>query len=211
MASSLTMAGNSDIPAPGGGHITVVVPMFNEADCVDLFFERIEPVLDDLGGGYDIVCVDDGSSDDTVARLMAHRARNPSIKVLCLSRNFRKDIALSAGLDHAHGDAVVIIDADLQDPPELIPELHAKWREGYDVAYAARASRRSDSLAKRDLGVVVLPALQSSHGYSDSQRRRRLSPARPAGGRGLAPPARTQPLHEGPLCLGRLPPDRCAL
>ena len=108
------MAGNSDIPAPGGGHITVVVPMFNEADCVDLFFERIEPVLDDLGGGYDIVCVDDGSSDDTVARLMAHRARNPAIKVLCLSRNFGKDIALSAGLDHAHGDAVAIIDADLQ-------------------------------------------------------------------------------------------------
>jgi glycosyltransferase involved in cell wall biosynthesis len=143
------MADFSDIPAPGGGHITVVVPMFNEADCVDLFFDRIEPVLDGLGGGYDIVCVDDGSNDDTVARLIAHRARNPAIKVLCLSRNFGKDIALSAGLDHAHGDAVVIIDADLQDPPELIPELHTRWLEGYDVAYAARASRSSDTLAKR--------------------------------------------------------------
>jgi glycosyltransferase involved in cell wall biosynthesis len=133
----------------GSTHITVVVPMYNEAACVDRFFERIEPVLDGLGGGYDIVCVDDGSSDDTLARLVAHRARNPAIKVLGLSRNFGKDIALSAGLDHAHGDAVVIIDADMQDPPELIPELHAKWREGYDVAYGARTSRDGYTLAKR--------------------------------------------------------------
>ncbi|MFP6745684.1 MAG: glycosyltransferase family 2 protein, partial [Alphaproteobacteria bacterium] len=117
--------------------------------CVDRFFERIEPVLDGLGGGYDIVCVDDGSSDDTLARLVAHRTRNPAIKVLGLSRNFGKDIALSAGLDHAHGDAVVIIDVDMQDPPELIPEFYAKWREGYEVAYGARTSRTSDTLAKR--------------------------------------------------------------
>ncbi|MEE2981247.1 MAG: glycosyltransferase family 2 protein [Pseudomonadota bacterium] len=133
----------------GNSHITVVVPLYNEADCVDRFFERIEPVLDGLGGGYDIVCVDDGSSDDTLARLVAHRTRNPAIKVLGLSRNFGKDIALSAGLDHAHGDAVVIIDADMQDPPELIPEFYAKWREGYEVAYGTRTSRTSDTLAKR--------------------------------------------------------------
>ena len=130
-------------------HVTVVVPMYNEADCIDRFFSRVETALDGLGQGYDIVCVDDGSDDDTLARLVAHRARNPAIKILSLSRNFGKDIALSAGLDHAEGDAVVIIDADMQDPPELIPELYAKWREGFEVVYAARTSRSSDTLAKR--------------------------------------------------------------
>ncbi len=129
--------------------ISVVVPMYNEADCVDAFFERLYAVLDAVGESYEIICVDDGSSDDTVARLMAHHERDPAIKILGLSRNFGKDIALTAGLDHAAGAATVIIDADLQDPPELIPEFIAKWREGFDVVYATRSSRESDSRTKR--------------------------------------------------------------
>lgn len=133
--------------------LSVVVPMFNEAENIDLFLSRLEHVIETLDNGlrhsHEIICVDDGSTDSTFAKLLAHRERNPTIKILRLSRNFGKDIALSAGLDCAAGAAVVPIDADLQDPPELIPQLVAKWVEGYDVVYAVRSSRGSDSTAKR--------------------------------------------------------------
>lgn len=137
----------------GGALLSVVAPMFNEEGGIGAFFERVEPVAErlviPLGGGYEIVCVDDGSSDRTLEELAAQRQRNPAIKIVALSRNFGKDIALSAGLDHATGAAVVPIDADLQDPPEVIPELFAKWLEGYDVVFATRASRAGDGLLKR--------------------------------------------------------------
>ncbi len=129
--------------------ISIVTPIYNEVDNIDPFFERLEKVLNDLGETYEIVCVDDGSSDASAERLIDHRRRNPAIKIVRLSRNFGKELALTAGLDHAGGAAVVVIDADQQDPPELIPELLAKWREGYDVVYARRASRAGDNLAKR--------------------------------------------------------------
>ncbi len=133
--------------------LSIVVPMYNEEDNINLFLERVETVAEalvaPLDERYEIVCVDDGSTDSTVGRLLAHCKRNPAIRIVSLSRNFGKDIALSAGLDHASGAAVIPIDADLQDPPELIPELFAKWLEGHDVVYATRASRNSDSMAKR--------------------------------------------------------------
>jgi glycosyltransferase involved in cell wall biosynthesis len=129
--------------------LSVVVPMFNEEAGLDAFFARIEPVLAGVTPDYEIVCVDDGSSDRTLERLAARRAADPRVKVLSLSRNFGKDTALSAGLDHAIGQAVVPIDADLQDPPEVIPQLFAKWREGYEVVYAHRVSRMSDDFSKR--------------------------------------------------------------
>jgi glycosyltransferase involved in cell wall biosynthesis len=108
-----------------------------------------EQVVAPLEERYEIICVDDGSSDRTISTLLAQRKRNPAIRIVSLSRNFGKDIALSAGLDHATGAAVIPIDADLQDPPELIPELFAKWLEGNDVVYATRASRGSDTMTKR--------------------------------------------------------------
>ena len=133
--------------------LSVVVPMFNERDGIDPLFERLEPVLEQITGKlrakYEIICVDDGSTDDTVGHLLAHHTRNPAIKVVSLSRNFGKDIALSAGLDHASGAAIVPLDADLQDPPELIPELFAQWMNGYDVVYATRAARDGDGFIKR--------------------------------------------------------------
>jgi glycosyltransferase involved in cell wall biosynthesis len=133
--------------------LSIVVPMFNEEDSIDPFLKRVEAVADDLVAPlderYEIICVDDGSTDATVPRLLAHRKRNPAIRLVSLSRNFGKDIAMTAGLDCAAGAAVIPIDADLQDPPELIPELFAKWLEGHDVVYATRASRDSDSAAKR--------------------------------------------------------------
>jgi glycosyltransferase involved in cell wall biosynthesis len=129
--------------------LSVVVPMYNEEAGIDAFFARIEPVLAGVTPDYEIVCVDDGSSDRTLERLVARSAADPRVKVLSLSRNFGKDTALSAGLDHAIGQAVVPIDADLQDPPEVIPALFAKWREGYEVVYAHRVSRKTDDFSKR--------------------------------------------------------------
>jgi glycosyltransferase involved in cell wall biosynthesis len=137
----------------GGILLSVVVPMYNEGEGIDPLFERLEPVLDQitstLRARYEIICIDDGSSDDTVSHLLAHRSRNPAIKIVSLSRNFGKDIALSAGLDHAGGAAVIPIDADLQDPPELIQDFFAEWVKGYDVVYATRTSRDGDSFLKR--------------------------------------------------------------
>jgi glycosyltransferase involved in cell wall biosynthesis len=98
---------------------------------------------------YEIVCVNDGSKDNTIGCLIEHHHQNPRIKVVNLSRNYGKEIALSAGLDYANGNAVIPIDADLQDPPELIAELVEKWREGYDVVYATRRSRQGESWVKR--------------------------------------------------------------
>ena len=129
--------------------ISVVVPLYCEESNVDYLFQRLEAVLDQLGRSYEIVCVDDGSYDGTLRALQTHHQRNPDIKVVALSRNFGKEVALTAGIDYATGAAVVPIDADLQDPPELIAELVAKWREGYDVVYAKRRSRQGETWLKQ--------------------------------------------------------------
>jgi glycosyltransferase involved in cell wall biosynthesis len=123
--------------------------MYNEEEGTELFFARLVPVLEKITTDFEIVCVDDGSSDRTMVNLMRHHGRDSRIKVLSLSRNFGKDTALSAGLDYARGQAVVPIDADLQDPPELIADMVAKWREGFEVVYARRSHRDSDDMSKR--------------------------------------------------------------
>jgi glycosyltransferase involved in cell wall biosynthesis len=112
---------------------------------------RLQGALGGVALNYEIVFVDDGSDDATMEKLIAFRAADPRVKVLSLSRNFGKDVALSAGLEYARGEAVIPIDADLQDPPELIPEMIAKWREGYEVVYAARSSREGDSFLRRKI------------------------------------------------------------
>lgn len=129
--------------------VSIVVPVHNEEVNIDYLFERLESVLHSLKLNYEIICVDDGSKDNTLACLIKHHYHNSAIKVVSLSRNFGKEIALTAGIDYANGAAVVPIDADLQDPPELIRELVAKWREGYDVVYATRRSRQGESWLKR--------------------------------------------------------------
>ncbi|MGK7875004.1 MAG: glycosyltransferase family 2 protein [Xenococcaceae cyanobacterium] len=133
----------------GDVELSVVVPLYNEEQNIDYLFERLLSVLNRLQMKYEIVCVNDGSRDNTFELLMKYHCQNPAIKVINLSRNFGKEIALSAGLDYARGYAVVPIDADLQDPPELIEKLVAKWREGYDVVYATRRSRKGESWTKR--------------------------------------------------------------
>ena len=129
--------------------LSLVVPMYNESEVCGLFFDRVMPVLRGLTENYEIICVDDGSHDDTVAILEGIHVKDPRIKIVSLTRNFGKEIALSAGIDHATGDAVIPIDADLQDPPEVIPDLVERWREGFDTVIAVRADRRSDSYVKR--------------------------------------------------------------
>ncbi|MBI3451553.1 MAG: glycosyltransferase family 2 protein [Rhodospirillales bacterium] len=135
--------------AKGMPVLSVIVPIFNEALNIENFFERLMPVLDGLKVACEVICVDDGSIDDTRQRIVEFNAQDPRIKLLGLSRNFGKDIALTAGLHAATGQAAIPIDADLQHPPELIPNLIAKWREGYDVVYAARSSRATDDPMRR--------------------------------------------------------------
>ncbi len=131
------------------GLLSVVVPAYNEQDALPEFQRRLDEVLNELDLDAEVVYVNDGSSDATGVLLQAMQQQDGRIAVLSFSRNFGKEIAMSAGLDYARGDAVVIIDADLQDPPELIPELVGHWRQGYDDVYARRISRDGESLVKR--------------------------------------------------------------
>lgn len=132
-----------------GTELSIVVPLYNEEKNIDYLFERLTSTLNRITDSYEIVCVNDGSKDDTLECLIEQNRSNPAIKVVNLSRNFGKEIALTAGIDYANGVAVIPIDADLQDPPELIEELVAKWREGYDVVYATRRTRQGETWLKR--------------------------------------------------------------
>ena len=129
--------------------LSIIVPMYNEDSGLDIFFREVERVLGNEKLSYEIICINDGSDDSTLTDLLTHRNRNPAIKIINLSRNFGKEAALSAGLNHCRGRAVIPIDADLQDPVDVIPKLVAKWKEGYDVVYATRASREKDNFFKR--------------------------------------------------------------
>jgi polyisoprenyl-phosphate glycosyltransferase len=127
--------------APRLPDLSVVIPFYNEAANVPALFARLLPVLQALDLRSEVVCVNDGSRDETLDRLLELSRGDASIKVLDLSRNFGKEAALSAGLAYASGRAVIPMDGDLQHPPELIPELLAKWREGYDMVLAIRQTR----------------------------------------------------------------------
>jgi glycosyltransferase involved in cell wall biosynthesis len=129
--------------------LSVVVPVYNEEAVLPEFHRRLAAVLDALGASAEVVYVNDGSGDGTRSQLTALRETDARVAVVDLSRNFGKEIAMSAGLDHAHGDAVVIIDADLQDPPELIPDMVRAWRDGFDVVLMRRKSRAQESWVKR--------------------------------------------------------------
>lgn len=130
--------------------LSVVIPMFNEEEVLPILVERLRPVLDGLGETYEVVAVDDGSRDATAAHLIGIRRTWPQLRVVRLRRNSGHQAALTAGLHRAFGQFVVSIDADLQDPPETIPEMLALARaENLDIVYGVRMDRKSDSLAKR--------------------------------------------------------------
>lgn len=129
--------------------LSIVVPMYNEEEALNGFFSRVQRALQTVTPSYEIVCVNDGSRDLTLVKLRQFAEQDDRIKVVNLSRNFGKEIALSAGLDYASGDAVIPIDADLQDPPEVIPLMVAKWRAGAKLVLAKRRDRSSDGWLKR--------------------------------------------------------------
>ena len=129
--------------------ISVVLPVYNEAGNIAPLCERLIPVLDRITPDWEVVFVDDGSGDDTLAELRRWNLVEPRVKAVSFSRNFGKEIALAAGLDHAAGQAVVIMDADLQHPPELIETFVQRWREGYVMVYGQRRSREGESRVKR--------------------------------------------------------------
>lgn len=129
--------------------ISLVIPMMNESQGLEALFARLEGVMAPLGTSYEIVCVNDGSTDDTLPKLQALQRSNSHLRVVDLSRNFGKEAALTAGLFEAKGRCVIPLDADLQDPPELIPEMLDKWRQGYEMVNAVRSQRDSDSFVKR--------------------------------------------------------------
>ncbi|MDR2077700.1 MAG: glycosyltransferase family 2 protein [Rickettsiales bacterium] len=130
--------------------ISIVVPMHNESDVIGIFFEEVRRVLDSLVGlSYEFLCVDDGSRDDTLQILRNYAREDSRVKIVSFSRNFRKEAAMMAGLEHCSGRCAVVIDADLQDPPELIFNFVEKWREGYEIVYGIRNDRTSESFLKR--------------------------------------------------------------
>lgn len=130
--------------------LSIVVPVLNEEDFVDLFLERMGPILRGLELRYEILFIDDGSTDRTADVIRAACRRDPSVRLIRLSRNFGKEAAMTAGLEAATGDAVVPMDVDLQDPPELVAEFVRLWQAGYDVVYGQRVSRASDTQTKRN-------------------------------------------------------------
>ena len=129
--------------------ISIIVPLYNESKNLDLLSDKLVSVLNRLNVSYEIIYINDGSTDNSYEKLVEIHQKNRSFKIINFSRNFGKEIALTAGIDYANGSAVIPIDADLQDPPELIGQLIDKWREGYDVVYATRRSRKGETWLKK--------------------------------------------------------------
>ena len=137
------------IQSPNKPIISVILPSHNEAENLDLLFTRLEAVFEKMAISYELIAVDDGSTDDTYARLVAHRQRNPRIVTIRLARNFGKENTVSCGLVHARGDCAIIMDSDLQHPPEVIPDLYKKWQDGAQMVYALRRNRDTDGVIRK--------------------------------------------------------------
>jgi dolichol-phosphate mannosyltransferase len=134
--------------------VSIVIPFFNEEENLAALHARLAAALVAEPETFEFLYVDDGSTDTSARRVTELAAGDPRVKLLRLSRNFGHQLAITAGMDHAAGDAVVIIDADLQDPPEVMPRLLARWREGHEVVYAVRRRRRGETISKRLLAAA---------------------------------------------------------
>jgi glycosyltransferase involved in cell wall biosynthesis len=155
-----------------GPILSLIAPVKDEEEAIAPFIARVGPILDglfpdpDAGPAWEILFIDDGSEDATLAAIMKAHQADPRIRALSLSRNFGKEAALTAGLDHAAGQAVIPIDVDLQDPPEVIGQMLAKWRDGYEVVYGVRTNREADSLPKR----LTADLYYRAHNYLSSDK-----------------------------------------
>lgn len=144
-----SMSGNHGVKNKHRALLTIIVPVYNEQDGLENCYKRINAVADTLTINTEIMFINDGSSDTTLELIYNWQKSNKRISVIDLSRNFGKEIAMTAGLDYARGDAVIIIDADLQDPPELIPQMVSEWQHGYDIVYMKRESRQGETWMKK--------------------------------------------------------------
>jgi len=129
--------------------LSIIVPVYNEQEVIESCHQRLNSVADTLKLNTEIIYVNDGSSDNSLAWLHKLRQTCQRVAIIDLSRNFGKEVAMTAGFDHARGDAVIVLDADLQDPPELIPQMVTEWQRGYDIVYMKRASRQGESWMKK--------------------------------------------------------------
>ena len=140
--------------------LSVIIPVFNEEKNVALLHQRLTEVIQKISGSYELIFVNDGSRDNTLQLVKNISASDPHVKFINFSRNFGHQIAVTAGLDHCTGNSIVIIDADLQDPPELISEMYSKMKEGYDVVYAKRKSRKGETFMKKLTAKIFYRLLQ---------------------------------------------------
>ena len=131
--------------------LSVIIPVLNEAENIDALLARLVPILERCSSSYEIIFIDDGSTDETMLAIHRANAANPAVGCISFSRNFGKEVAIAAGLDHASGAASIILDADLQHPPEIIETFVARWREGYKNVYGQRVDRSDDSALRRVL------------------------------------------------------------
>jgi dolichol-phosphate mannosyltransferase len=128
--------------------ISIIAPIYNEAETIPALFPRVKEVMDAVGAPWELVLVDDGSRDGSTGMIRALAAQDARVRPVIFARNFGHQLAVTAGLDYSRGDAVVIIDADLQDPPEVIPHMIAKWQEGFEVVYGVRTDREGENWFK---------------------------------------------------------------
>ena len=130
--------------------VTIIIPAYNEQESLPFLYERLEKLINDIKKyEFEILFVNDGSKDKTIELIKEYREKDKRISYVDFSRNFGKETAMIAGLDYATGDCVILMDADLQDPPELIPEMLKYWEEGYDDVYAQRKSRKGETFLKK--------------------------------------------------------------
>jgi len=137
-----------------GYSYSIVVPVFNEGEVLNEFYRRLTIVMDELKENYEIIFVNDGSTDNSLEIMKKLHSDDERIKIIDFSRNFGHQMAITAGIDYGSGKAIVTIDADLQDPPEIIPELIKKWKEGYDVVYGVRKKRKGESFFKKATALI---------------------------------------------------------
>ncbi|MCH7587904.1 MAG: glycosyltransferase family 2 protein [Chloroflexi bacterium] len=128
---------------------SVAAPVFNEIDSIDEFYRRTQRVMQELGESWELIFIDDGSTDGSTEKILQMAQDDPKVVPIIFARNFGHQIAITAGLDYSKGEAVIIMDADLQDPPEVIPDLVARWKEGYEVVFAVRSEREGESWFKK--------------------------------------------------------------
>lgn len=151
-----------------GPTLSLVLPIYNEAEIIPELSRRLHSFFADLGSGvgqsWEVIFVNDGSADQSLELLKGLAAAEPRFKVLSFARNFGHQMAITAGIDRAEGDAVVVMDADLQDPPEVVSAMVARWREGYDVVYAVRSKRHGESWFKRGTAAIFYRVLRAMLG-----------------------------------------------